>query len=58
MFDLIKRLFGWSDCAGCRHRRLGGLYCGCRKRSRFPHGAWQRYGCWHYAEARKAGRQA
>lgn len=49
MFDWIKRLLGLTDCKGCVYRRFWGLFCG-KRGGILPHNAWQRYGCWHYAE--------
>ena len=48
---MIKRLIGISDCRGCLHRRLGGLYCGCRKWTVHKPGAWHKYGCWYYIDS-------
>lgn len=49
MFDLIKRLLGRTDCKGCVYRRFWGLYCD-KRGGMLPHSAWQKFGCWHYAE--------
>lgn len=49
MFDWIKRLLGLTDCRGCVYRRCWGLCCG-KRGGILLHSAWQRYGCWHYAE--------
>ena len=54
MFDWIKRLLGRTDCKGCVYRRFFGLYCG-KRGGILPHSAWQRYGCWHYAEGGDKG---
>lgn len=54
MFDWIKRLLGLTDCKGCVYRRCWGLYCG-KRGGILPHSAWQRYGCWHYAEVEDKG---
>ena len=57
MFDFIKFVLGKPTCWGCVHRRMWGLFCGCKTNGVFPHRAWHGNAiwCWHYTDTRPKG---